>query len=175
MEDITADKVLRPRNCVLTSKSYPFLSFRSEGCNFPASLTIKEVKQNIFYRGWLVCRVVNILFIGKNGKLYGGIVQYSYTKESDTSTPTTDIVVPGLSWSTPITIDNDQRASLLDIRRLSGRGKKRARSLSVEILEAPTKQKSSHPVEQAHYTFGDVFCGAGGASQGAKQAGLHVC
>lgn len=39
---------------------------------------------------------------------------------------------------------------------------------------APKRARVDVPKKQAKYTFGDCFCGAGGASQGAKDAGLAV-
>ena len=173
MEDIPVDEVLRTRDCILTNKPYPLLSFRDAGgCNFPPSLSEKEVKQNIFHGGRLACRVVNILFISRNGKPYSGIVRHLYNKESDATDSSTD--GPGFSRATPIPIPDDQRDASSGSHGLSGQGKRRARSASIEIVDAPNKRRLPHPSKQARYTFGDVFCGAGGASQGAKQAGLHV-
>jgi len=179
MEDIPVDEVLRPRDCVLTNKPYPLSSFRDAGgCNFPPGLSEKEVKQNIFHGGRLACRVVNILFVSKNGKHYSGIVRHLYNRESDKPSTDSSTNGPGLSRATPIPIPDDQRDDQRDAplgsHGLSGQGKRRARSASIEIVDAPNKRRSSHPSKQAHFTFGDVFCGAGGASQGAKQAGLHV-
>jgi len=39
---------------------------------------------------------------------------------------------------------------------------------------APKRARVDVPKKQIKYTFGDCFCGAGGASQGAKDAGLTV-
>lgn len=175
MEDVPVSRVLRPRDCVLTNKPYPFLSFRDDNlCSYPAGLTEKEVKRQIFHGGRLACRVVNIVFISKNGKPYSGIVRHLYSQECDIVTPTGPNHGPGQSRATPIPIIDDEPAGPVASRGLSSQGRRRARSPSVEIVEAPTKRISPHPVKQGHYTFGDIFCGAGGASQGAKQAGLYV-
>jgi DNA (cytosine-5)-methyltransferase 1 len=177
MEDVSVDKVLRPRDCVLTNKPYPFHSFRDvNSCSFPPGLTEKQIKEQVFHGGRLVCRLVNIRFISKNGKPYSGIVRFLYGRESDTTAPMTPNDGPGLSRSTPIPIEEeDQSNGSVSSHGLAGLGKRRARSNSLEVLEqAPTKRKSPHPTKRTQYTFGDVFCGAGGASQGAKQAGLVI-
>ena len=48
-------------------------------------------------------------------------------------------------------------------------------SLDFEILQQePPKRKTQHPSKQGCLVFKDVFCGAGGASQGAAQSGYCV-
>ena len=90
MEDIKIEDVLRARDCTLTNKPYPFLSFRSDGCAaWPSGMTKDVVKRQIFHGGRLICRVVNILYIrGTRTKPYGGVVRHLYTHEADaTATP----------------------------------------------------------------------------------------
>jgi DNA (cytosine-5)-methyltransferase 1 len=176
MEDVSVDKVLRPRDCILTNKPYPFQSFRDVNrCSFPPGLTEKQIKEQVFHGGRLVCRLVNIRFVSKNGKPYSGDVRILYSKESDTTVMIRSSDEPGLSRSTPIPIEDDPSNASTSSYGLSGQGKRRARSNSLEVPnQAPNKRKSPYPTKRAQYTFGDVFCGAGGASQGAKQAGLVV-
>jgi DNA (cytosine-5)-methyltransferase 1 len=176
MEDVSVDEVLRPRDCVLTNKPYPLLSFRDCGyCAFPSSLSEKEMKQQIFHGGRLVCRLLNVLFFkDKSAKAYSGIIRQLYANEADANEDTAPNQGPGASRSDCISVDNDQEEDDYGIMDpdLSGQGKKRSQP---DILEgAQKKWPSPMPTKQSQYTFGDVFCGAGGSSQGAVQAGLHV-
>jgi DNA (cytosine-5)-methyltransferase 1 len=173
LEDVPTAKVLRTRDCVLTNKPYPFLSFRDgPRCAFPAVLSDKEVKQQIFHGGRLACRVVNIRIISKNGKQYSGIVRQLYHREADTSATSTPSK-PGVSWANSISVEDNGEDGVVIVSKSAG--KRRTRSNSIEMFDvAPPKRRASLPTKPARYTFGDVFCGAGGASQGAKQAGLLV-
>jgi DNA (cytosine-5)-methyltransferase 1 len=173
MEDIPIEEIICPRLCVLTNKPYPCSSFRrDQGCAFPASLSKKEVKQQIFYGGRLACRVVYTLFVSKNGKPYSGIVRRLYAKEADTVESARPTQGPGSSRIEPIPVDDDgdKNPPFVD-HNLSGFGKKRAQS---DDTQGTKKRRSPLPTKEGSFTFGDVFCGAGGASQGAWQAGLHI-
>jgi DNA (cytosine-5)-methyltransferase 1 len=132
----------------------------------------KEIKQQVFHGGRLTCRVVNIVIVHDNGKPYSGIIRHLYGRESDAISAPSPI---GLSRPASIPMTSEVADSAIVGHGLSGLGKKRDRSNSVEEIEGkPQKRKSPMPFKHDRYTFGDVFCGAGGASQGAKQAGLHV-
>jgi DNA (cytosine-5)-methyltransferase 1 len=171
MEDVSTDDILRPRECVLTNKPYPFQSFRDgPHCSFPASLSKKEIKQQIFHGGRLACRVLNIVIVSKNGKPYSGIIRRLYAKESDTPPSASTPNEPGLSRTSSITVEDDEEDDVVVVSK----NKRRARSKSFEIIDPPQRRKVSMPSKPGRYTFGDVFCGAGGSSQGAKQAGLHI-
>ncbi|KAL5115988.1 hypothetical protein ACEQ8H_006105 [Pleosporales sp. CAS-2024a] len=134
MEDVHIDQVLHLRDCILTSNPYPICSLKdSDPYAFPASLTKKEIKYQIFCRGRLVCRSMYILiFKDKKAKACSGIVRHIYDKEADVPASRTQ---------------KDEH-------------------VKIGTLTTPTKHKQ--------YTFADCFCGCGGASQGAVQAGLHV-
>ncbi|KAH7090195.1 S-adenosyl-L-methionine-dependent methyltransferase [Paraphoma chrysanthemicola] len=177
LEDISVDEVLCTRECVLTNKNYPLLSFRSgQLCAFPSGLSKQQIKQQMFHGGRLACRVVNILFINDKGKTYSGIVRHLYGKESDAASCASSSDTPGLSRNSSIVVDDDDLAIPdTESHGLSGTIKRRARSPSVTELDGRPRKKRSPVLHKSdRYTFGDVFCGAGGASQGAKQAGLHV-
>lgn len=142
MEDIPIGKVLRTRNCVITSGSYPCQSFRDDNASsFLSGLTEAEIKQNVFHGGRLACRVVNILFISKNGKPYSGVVRRLYNKESDSHIPAQSTEEPGLSRSSAVPVQDESYENLPTAYGLSGHGKRRARSPSIEILDMPNKRK----------------------------------
>ena len=64
---------------------------------------------------------------------------------------------------------------MMDEKRSQQSGKRRARSDSLEELDGPPpKRQPKMPTKPAKFTFGDAFCGVGGASEGAFQAGLFV-
>ncbi|KAF1916765.1 S-adenosyl-L-methionine-dependent methyltransferase [Ampelomyces quisqualis] len=171
MEDIPVDQVLRLRDCVITNKPYPLLSFKDgPRCAFPASLSRKEVKQKLFHGGRLACRVVNIGFLSNNSKPYSGIVRHLYAREADNSALAGPLDGPGLSRKDAIPLDNVEH--VVSPVRYNQQKKRRA---SLSFNESSTRKRiSPMPKKQIRLTFGDCFCCAGGASQGAKQAGLHV-
>jgi DNA (cytosine-5)-methyltransferase 1 len=103
------------------------------------------------------------------------VVRHLHTEEIDRTGSKSPLVGPGLSREHSLIIEDDEEEDAVIVTEgFRSRGKCRARSPSVEVLELP-KRRSSLPVKSDRYTFADVFCGAGGASQGALQAGLHVC
>ncbi|KAI4625534.1 hypothetical protein J4E80_002666 [Alternaria sp. BMP 0032] len=179
MEDIEIEDVLRVRDCTLTNKPYPFLSFRSDGCAaWPNSMSKDEVKRQIFHGGRLTCRVVNILYIsGTRTKPYGGVVRHLYTHEADATATPAQTSDPGNSRQTSISVEETEEDGYVVVNKAPSAKKRHARddSPDFEILEQePPKRKTQHPSKQGRLVFGDVFCGAGGASQGAAQAGYYV-
>jgi DNA (cytosine-5)-methyltransferase 1 len=177
MEDVDIEEVIRVRECTLTNKPYPFMSFRADGrAAYPPSMSKEEMKRQIFQGGRLTCRVVNILFIsGKNGKPYSGIVRHLYAQESDALETQDDTPEVGLSLETSISVEDDEEDECVIVSKETSARKRRARSDSLEMFDAePPKRRSSHPMKKQRFIFGDVFCGCGGASQGAVQAGYYV-
>ena len=178
MEDVLIDEVLRMRDCILTNKCYPLQSFGTLPgfSRFPSTISKEEAKGHIFHNGPLCCRVVYMRFTGRNGNHTGGVVRHLHSSETDKAYATSPSVSTGLSREHSLVIeDDDEEDAVIVTEGLQTRRKRQARSESIEILESPPKRKSSLPVKKVRYTFGDVFCGAGGASQGAVQAGFHVC
>ncbi|KAI8934820.1 hypothetical protein NX059_008501 [Plenodomus lindquistii] len=184
LEDVGMNEVLRLRECALTNKPYPFLSFRDGGCSaFPANMSESEIRRQIYHGGRLACRVVSIRFMHKKNSSTtatqtprSGIVRHLYSHEASTPSPSSSSsssgsLVEGSSREASIIIEDDDDNDLV----LVSTNKRRARSDSVEILdESPRKRSLPHPIRDHRYTFGDVFCGVGGASQGARQAGLYM-
>jgi DNA (cytosine-5)-methyltransferase 1 len=180
LEDVAVEEVLRTRECILTNKPYPFLSFRDGNrCSFPASLSKAEIKAQVFNGGILVCRVVHVTFISKNGKPYSGIVRMLHSREADPTGETDVMGAAHASRAESILLSDDedeedsQDRSMRDLSRGMSTLGRRARSTSAD--HGSRKRRSpSMPQKPIRYTFGDAFCGAGGASQGAKQAGYSV-
>ncbi|CBX93122.1 hypothetical protein LEMA_P040230.1 [Plenodomus lingam JN3] len=183
LEEVAMGEIVGTRPCALTNKPYPLLSFRDGWrCAHPVGTSKEEIRRQVYHEGRLTCRVVIILFMHKKAmktkstqKARGGIVRSLYAHETRTSgtsafevsrTPDT-----GDSRETSIVVEDDDDDDVVIVSS----GKRRARSDSVEILEQRLpKHPLRYPAKKGRYTIGDVFCGFGGASQGAAQAGLHV-
>ncbi|KAF2689615.1 S-adenosyl-L-methionine-dependent methyltransferase [Lentithecium fluviatile CBS 122367] len=162
MVDICPTEVLGVRDCVMTNKPYPSLSFRDPIVPRPNLMrSNEEVREWLFHHGRLVCRVVNILFLYRNGKAYGGEVRHLRSNEVDAEHAMPPSLLQGGASDSSIEIDDDEDER--DIVIVSKCGKR----LPIKARAWPTKSM--------RYTFGDCFCGAGGASQGAIQAGMTVC
>lgn len=179
IEDIGIGEVLRLRECTLTNRPYPFLSFRTDGrAAYPNCMSNDDIKRQIFHGGRLTCRVVNMLYISRGrNKPYGGIVRHLYTHEADANKLPDHTSDAGLSRETSIFVKDVEEGDCVLVSKEPYARKRRARdgSLDFEVLEQePPKRKTEHPLKQGRLIFGDVFCGAGGASQGAAQAGYYV-
>ncbi|KAF2199365.1 S-adenosyl-L-methionine-dependent methyltransferase, partial [Delitschia confertaspora ATCC 74209] len=161
MVDIPLEDVKGLRELILTEKPYPQLSFRE--IRFPVYSQYKhERKKHIFENGRLVCRWVYTRIINDKGKSYEGSVRKIFARESDKIGRKTG---EGNTPQRPITV-------------VSGSGSTES-SPSMEflnhdptILEQASRLDRKDPDRQ--YTFGDFFCGVGGTSQGAQDAGLKV-
>ncbi|KAJ4994344.1 Modification methylase HphIA [Stagonosporopsis vannaccii] len=177
MEDVSVQEVLRKRDCIFTNKRFPLQSFRYDPrfTRFPIFTTKQEAVRRIFYDGPLCCRVTYIRFTNRTGKDSSGIIRHLHSDEIDNPGPSASSAEPGLSPESSVIIEDDEEEDAVILTASSrGRGKQRARSPSLEILESLPNQKLPCPTKRQRYTFGDVFCGAGGATRGAVQAGLHV-
>jgi DNA (cytosine-5)-methyltransferase 1 len=167
VEDVSVDQVIGIRDCIITSKPYPMMSFRDAGyphLSILSGLTPEEHKQILFEQGRLVCRCVHISIVEASGKAYDGEVRNIYARESDSSTLSS-------SSEGSICIDSDNDDDVVVI----GTKNRKSRSESAQGKKLkPSQRQTRLPAKTAKYTFGDAFCGVGGASQGAVQAGLHV-
>ncbi|KAF2017255.1 S-adenosyl-L-methionine-dependent methyltransferase [Aaosphaeria arxii CBS 175.79] len=179
LEDVTVQDVYRKRECILTAKPYPMLNWNE--CPMylrgnPETMTKEQVKNHVFHKGRLVCRWIHIMVVQKSGKSYAGVVRSMYSHESDDhqkqqSSPAT--VSRGSSQESPIVLNIDSKdEGSVKTDDKSTPQKRTHRSPSIELL-AGTPQKRPR-MSNRTYTFGDVFCGAGGSSAGASRAGLSV-
>jgi DNA (cytosine-5)-methyltransferase 1 len=169
MEDLSVDEVVGIRDCIITSKPYPMVSFRDSAyprVSLLPGMTPEECKAVIFQQGRLVCRCVQISIVESSGKSYGGEARTIYAHESDSPAPTS-------SSGETIIIDSDNEDDFVIIDPQNIAQNRNGRSESARNNKS-RKSKMNYPTKKIRYTFADVFCGAGGASQGAVHAGLHV-
>lgn len=196
LEDIDVQDVIRIRACILTNKPFPFLTFRSNRVTHPVGTSKEEILHHIFHSEQLTCRVVKIFYIRRaTGKSYSGIARRLLAKEADTIAPPEDSTTAGTSRRSPVILEDEDRtmagtsckipvipedeahSSTMAGREKLSTQKRPARheSPELEILDKPPKRRALRSIKRRKITFGDAFCGAGGASQGALEAGCAVC
>lgn len=166
MIDVPITEVFRVRECIMTDKPYPLLSWRD---NPPAyGMSNDEYRKRLFHQGRLVCRLIHILHTQANGKSYSGVFRQLYFHEADKDSTI---------WAPPVLVLDEDLAVVTSPTSVSNRKRSRSTSFnsadSVEVMDREAR-KRPQPTARVRYTFGDVFSGAGGASQGAKQAGMIV-
>ncbi|KAF2116861.1 S-adenosyl-L-methionine-dependent methyltransferase [Lophiotrema nucula] len=182
MEDVGVTDVLKRRQCTLTSKEYPLGSFRDDPLpNNWDAMTTAEIKPWVFRRARVACRWINIVVQSENGKQYSGVVRRLYSHECEAEQPSVSPAVLRLDLSRESSVaigDEEDDSDFVIVERPESRrilpaAKRRQRPESVVEQDA-SPPKRTLPTKDKRYTFGDSFCGAGGASQGAVQAGLFV-
>ncbi|EMD96261.1 hypothetical protein COCC4DRAFT_55783 [Bipolaris maydis ATCC 48331] len=176
LEDVNIDEVYRIRECTLTNKPYPFVSFRTCGkLSVPFGMSQEEIKFQIFHAGRLTCRVMNIQYINKHGKSYSGVVRYLYAKEADKFRDVEQLTQAGGSRKTaiPIGIEDSDDCVVVTKDCFTSRNKKRSRHAD-SSGSATRRSKPRFSSNRDQITYGDVYCGVGGGSQGALQAGYSV-
>ena len=195
LEDVDVQDVIRTRACILTNKPFPFLTFRSNRVTHPVSTSEKEILHHIFHSEQLTCRVVKIFYIRPaTGKSYSGLARRLLAKEADAIAPSEDSTtagtshrlpvilededrtIAGTSRKTPLVLEDEAHSSTMVDREKSSTRKRPARheSPELEILDNLPEWIAPRSVKRRKITFGDAFCGAGGASQGALEAGFAV-
>lgn len=165
LEEIATEEVLKERDCVFTSASYDVFGLKEANRNARCPARFKDklqIKQWIFDQGTLICRWVYTQEREGKKSSYGGEVRRLYRRE------TTDFTPAGSSdlSSTPVNTSPAKAAPAI--------APKRERGESMELVETPPKRFQQLPSKTKPYTMGDVFCGIGGTSEGARSAGLHV-
>jgi len=154
MEEVEIQEVICIRECTLTNKPSTFSTVQLHSrIMCPISMSNKEIKRQIFHGGQLTCRTLVVYYIRPaTGKSYSGMVRQLYANEADKNN-TSEV--------------NKEKSSTRE---------RRARSVSpeLEILDTPLKLRASRSIKRGKYIYADAFCGAGGASQGALQAGYTI-
>ncbi|EUC35618.1 hypothetical protein COCCADRAFT_3158 [Bipolaris zeicola 26-R-13] len=175
LEDVNIDEVYRIRDCTLTNKPYPFLSFRTSGrLAVPVGINQEEIKLQIFHAGRLTCRVINIQYMNQHGKSYSGVVRYLYGEEADKLGNVDQLTQAGASRKTAISIGvEDDDCVIVTKDCFTSRNRKRRMRADSSGLATP-RSKATFSSKRDQLTYGDVYCGVGGASQGALQAGYSV-
>lgn len=163
LEEIHSDEVLRIRTCIFTSMTYDQLSLNKVNPQIPQAVFDQgraEVRKWLFKRGNLICRWVHVVHLDHNGKSYAGEARRMYKREADAYTLESSELGPPASS----TIGANAHSR-------SGTSRKRAVSLE-EITDCQFKRQQ--PQKRRILTLGDGFCGIGGVSEGARQAGWKV-
>jgi DNA (cytosine-5)-methyltransferase 1 len=167
LEDVAVEKVKRQRKCVFTELDYSLLDSNTVNTYAPARLTTqKAINDWIFNHGTLICRYKYVVELYSNGKSYGGEVGPLYKREVDAFRKNTPIRSSNVSG--PAT-----RLASPDVIPLVGESENNATNRrkddhpQIELMR-------SHPQKSKVYKVGDVYCGGGGTSEGARQAGLRV-
>ncbi|KAF2629779.1 S-adenosyl-L-methionine-dependent methyltransferase [Macroventuria anomochaeta] len=162
LEEVPIAQVERKRAIDITEKPFPMLSFRDK----PAStyegligISRTEQRRHIFQSGALVCRWSRTSIISPNGGVYGGI--YRHVSKTGTTAPQPSQQSGANSSPTPHV-------------NMSASSRGHGRTLSLEELSTPHTPRTALPAKKQRYKFFDMFCGNGGASRGADQAGLTV-
>lgn len=179
MEDIQISEVIGKRDLIVTNEEYPRLSFRED----PQSKTERAVdlKERIFNHGKLVCRWVEISSWRtratrqtRGQKAYGGIVRRVYCTEADRTGKRVSGKLDASAGPhfSPIDLENQNVQATPSFSRK--RALHRSPSAKLNQAESPSKRRRATFGRKYKYLFADGFHGAGGASRGARMAGLHV-
>jgi len=165
MEEVEIQEVIRVRECTLTNKPYSFSTVPlNNRITCPISMSDKEIKRQIFHGGHLTCRALVVYYIRPTtGKSYSGMVRQLYANEADKNSTNSTSITSKVNDATV----NKQASSTRE-------RKARPVSPELEILDTPLKLRASRSAKRGNYIFADAFCGAGGASQGALQAGYTI-
>jgi len=163
LEDVNVDEAVVKRNCILTCADYSV--FGMERANpqedRPRFRDKNEAKWWVFEQGTLICRWVYIQEREGNGNPYGGELRRLYKREASDFAPqnpseTASDSVPSPARSAPTTPGKHKRDN------------------SLEVVQTPTKRQRQLPSKIEKYTMGDIFCGIGGTSEGARSADWRV-
>jgi DNA (cytosine-5)-methyltransferase 1 len=167
LEDVAVDKVKRQRKCVFTNLNHALLKPSDVNTHAPAYLrTQKEIRDWIFNHGALICRWIYVVELHLNGKSYGGETGLLYKREVDAfvaNSPirSSDVSGPAARLPSPDVIPLDGESETYATNRR-------------EDKHPQVELRRSHPQKPKVYTIGDAFCGVGGTSEGARQAGFRV-
>ncbi len=168
--EISVDDVLRKRVCEFTHLNEKARCM-SDVNLLPYRLTEPTEKFNwVFEKGVLICRYVYIIGLyGKTGKSYKGEARYMYQREcrefAGLKNSRSDLV---------LLADEDLNFVARNHFPTSSTSRRnRAQSIE-EIQGIPVRLQPRHPRKAPRYTFNDFFCGIGGVSDGARQAGFRV-
>lgn len=161
-EDVPLASVIRLRQLRLTNKAYKDLSIRNTMAWPPTNKLYKK-------EGILFCRIkYEVIYTNHAQKLKAK--SFSFVKKSIRSLYSAE--VDGEYWEDPAVLRAARKgvpASLVERLR---------RSVSTVTLlgddQTPAQDTATQDAHPKEYTFGDCFCGGGGMSSGAKQAGLAV-
>ncbi|KAF1851662.1 S-adenosyl-L-methionine-dependent methyltransferase [Cucurbitaria berberidis CBS 394.84] len=169
LQEISCEEVTRIRRCVFTNLNYELLGQSQVNSRVPLRLKTKdEIREWVFQKGRLICRWVHVVEQHYNAKSYGGEARRVLKREVAEFSQH-EIVVESSSTSTPIPM---ARASSSTTQPPLAQSHKR--NGSVQEAPNPSKRLQHCPRKCPAYTFGDGYCGCGGCSAGAQQAGYQI-
>lgn len=160
LEEIQISLVKRKRTVILTDKPYPMLSFRHDlevrRNAHLAGPSKADQKLYVIQNGPLVCRSSWTSVQSPNGKVYGG--EWKYLSKKALSPPQQE-QQSHAHGHTPLKLSHET-------------AQRHARAMAES--DRPRVYRFKLPSKNGRYIFIDVYCGAGGATQGARQAGLKI-
>jgi DNA (cytosine-5)-methyltransferase 1 len=162
--DIPVDAVRRKRKIILTDKPYPMLSYRERPIpGHFVRLTDLEQEEDTFHTGPLVCRWTRVRTLSLNRKCYEESIRQTRRKEAKQTFSSTES-----RTKQPLVEPEELQNGSMTTQKTG------SRPTSLECLVAAPPRRPNPPCKKPRYTFADVFCGAGGASRGADNAGLQL-
>lgn len=165
LHNVPITEVLAKRKCEFRNADYEAYDVRAANRYVPAGLqTSNEIKDWIFKKGTLICRYVHTVIFDHNSVSYSGEVRRLYRHETDqvTMPPSTPPVASAPTSTRP------------SLATLTSSSRRFNRQPSIELIDVTPTKRHGSPTKSEQYTFGDAFCGIGGASEGASQAGFSV-
>jgi DNA (cytosine-5)-methyltransferase 1 len=170
LEDISPEEVIRKRQCVFTNLEYKLLDTRLLNTHVPARLRMQnEMKSWLFNHGKLICRWVYIVELHRTGKSCGGEARRMFKWEAASYTENERSAD---SPSRPQ--QKDAPSSDPDVLPHGRTSDSRKRKPSSQEIPGTTKRPQRVPRKRSVLTFGDGYCGCGGTSEGARQAGYKI-
>lgn len=162
LERTQISEVKCKRDIVMTDKPYPMLSFRDKqfSSTYAHLIGFPEADQQayLFQNGPLVCRWTRTSIVSPNGKINGGVFRFHSEKGS---------FLPGHLRQTPDVRREPHGKTFVPAQR-------HRKTASLQEMDVTVTPRSSQPSKIKRYTFFDMYCGGGGASRGAHQAGLKI-
>lgn len=157
LKEILISLVKRKRTVILTDKPYPMLSFRHDlevrRNAHLAGPSKADQKLYVIQNGPLVCRSSWKSVQSPNGKVYGG--EWKYLSKKALSLP-----------------QQEQQSHAHGHTPSHGTAQRHARSMAGS--DRPHVFRVKLPSKYGRLVYVDIFCGAGGATEGARQAGLKI-
>ena len=173
IEDVGVEEVINLRKCVFTNLAYDVLGLQQVNGLVPARYAHDRdsLKSWIFKKGTLICRWVHIVEVYDftKGTSYAGEVRRMYKREA------VDFMGSESPVHFPTAKANPPTPSHYPTPTHGASPNSHKRTRSLEIVETPqSKRRQQLPIKITTYTMGDGFCGFGGTSDGAQQAGFKI-
>ncbi|UPX15996.1 DNA (cytosine-5-)-methyltransferase [Ascochyta rabiei] len=189
LEEVDIEEIVGLRKCLFTNLHFDILGLQQANTGVPERLyknlkslhkelrplsrEMKAIKSWLLNKGTLICRWVHVIetYDRTSGTSYAGEVRRLYKREAADFSGSGNPVYSSTSDSkTPTPIPSPSKATSV---QSPSSAHKRVRSL--EIVDPPASKRCQRlPQKSTEYTMGDGFCGCGGATCGAMQAGLKV-